>query len=239
MIYFIRGAGQTDVKIGYSANVKGRMVDLQVGMPREVELLLAIPGSQRDEKELHLRFRPFHIRGEWFELTSEIVDYIRDQQARDARPWLAKMPAAWSEPGSHHCDGCDLNYTGADAYEHAKVHQEWLDLCAAHGFIRTYLVLEAAKAAAWDALREASKAGRYDEAALAVGAIARAHFEERVRMCEGTPTSWESFALGYCNPVIADGCPEAWFAWSDSLPQRRFSLPREQKTAQGGRGGDE
>jgi hypothetical protein len=74
MIYFIETQGR--VKIGYSNDPQRRFSDLTVGCPTRCVLLAIIEGSMSDEKDLHERFKANRIRGEWFELTPEISDFM-------------------------------------------------------------------------------------------------------------------------------------------------------------------
>ena len=64
MLYFIR-SGQY-VKIGVSANPRGRIASIQTGNPDPIEVLGVVPGDRELEKELHREFAPLHHRGEWF-----------------------------------------------------------------------------------------------------------------------------------------------------------------------------
>lgn len=57
------------VKIGYtSGDPAKRLRDLQTGCPTKLDMFGYIPGTQRDERELHDEFSSAHIRGEWFDL---------------------------------------------------------------------------------------------------------------------------------------------------------------------------
>jgi len=75
MIYFIRFNGF--VKIGFSNNPNKRIASLQVGLPIEVEVLNISKGSRADEKSLHKLFINSKAKGEWFEFTDDIKEYIK------------------------------------------------------------------------------------------------------------------------------------------------------------------
>lgn len=64
------------VKIGYSADVRGRIMEMQVSNPHAVELLYAFPGDEKIEDFLHYAFDHLHHRGEWFRMDKQISDFI-------------------------------------------------------------------------------------------------------------------------------------------------------------------
>ncbi len=68
------------VKIGFSRNVRQRRRALQDGLPRALDTYLVIPGgSFRTEKELHIRFSRYRLRGEWFLFAGELAAWIEEQ----------------------------------------------------------------------------------------------------------------------------------------------------------------
>jgi len=73
-VYFIR-AGEY-VKIGFSNDAKHRIETLQTGQPYELECLCLIKGNRSTESKLHARFSKYHVRGEWFSQTEELMRYI-------------------------------------------------------------------------------------------------------------------------------------------------------------------
>lgn len=81
-VYFVLDATAEQIKIGHAKDPHARHRSLQVGNPNEIHLLGWI--KQRVpvalERELHERFKAHRVRGEWFECSEEIVDYIRDHR---------------------------------------------------------------------------------------------------------------------------------------------------------------
>jgi hypothetical protein len=65
-IYFIQSGEDGPIKIGYSGRPDRRLPQLQTGNPRELILRHVIPGDTSVERQLHTRFEPARIRGEWF-----------------------------------------------------------------------------------------------------------------------------------------------------------------------------
>ena len=89
-VYFIGIRAQpTYVKIGWtSVSAEARADDLQTGIPYELEVLGVLPGSQRDERQLHRRFEVARVRGEWFTPTTEIYEFIRTNTRKNRGEWF-------------------------------------------------------------------------------------------------------------------------------------------------------
>ena len=80
MIYFITQDNQF-VKIGYTKNnPERRIISLQIGNPRPLQIEKVINGGKSAEDALHIRFADYHIRGEWYWLSDEIRQYINSQE---------------------------------------------------------------------------------------------------------------------------------------------------------------
>lgn len=69
-VYAIGAAGHQAVKIGYAAQPRKRLADLQIGCPLALVLRWAFPAESAThvERALHKRFVRQRIRGEWFDL---------------------------------------------------------------------------------------------------------------------------------------------------------------------------
>lgn len=65
-IYFIQREDTGAVKIGLSKDPTRRLATLQTGNEFELKLRHLIPGGLPEERQLHQRFAPARIRGEWF-----------------------------------------------------------------------------------------------------------------------------------------------------------------------------
>lgn len=79
-VYFIQRGLDGPVKIGVTVDVRRRIEELQVGSAEELRLLVALPGTPEDESLLHKRFAAFHIRGEWFHPSAELLGWIEAAQ---------------------------------------------------------------------------------------------------------------------------------------------------------------
>ena len=75
-VYFLRDPTGF-VKIGTSINVAQRVAELQAANPRELTLVVSIPGDQAVELELHAHFAEHRERGEWFRDAPEIEALAR------------------------------------------------------------------------------------------------------------------------------------------------------------------
>lgn len=78
-IYFIQRGNM--VKIGFAANVKKRIRQLQTASPEPIALIAVLEAAPAVEKHLHHRFRKLRVRGEWFRLEKPILDFIADECA--------------------------------------------------------------------------------------------------------------------------------------------------------------
>jgi len=76
-IYFV-GNEHGVIKIGYTGiTPKRRLHQLQIASADKLTLLGVLKGNIRDEAKLHSRFSHLHIRGEWFEATESLMDFIQ------------------------------------------------------------------------------------------------------------------------------------------------------------------
>lgn len=78
MVYFVESEGL--VKIGSALEPKKRLAILATAIPYDLKLLFVMNGGLREETQLHELFKKSHYRGEWFYLSDEILDYIREQK---------------------------------------------------------------------------------------------------------------------------------------------------------------
>ena len=77
MIYFIQAGRLGPIKIGHTNNgVEERLKELQTGSPDKLILIGIIEGDVKKEQELHKRFKNYRVRGEWFNNSPELDNYI-------------------------------------------------------------------------------------------------------------------------------------------------------------------
>jgi hypothetical protein len=75
-VYFIRC--ESFVKIGAAACPATRLAQLQLANPQTLTLLGTVEGGRELERRLHAMFSKFHHRGEWYEMSSAIYNYITE-----------------------------------------------------------------------------------------------------------------------------------------------------------------
>ena len=77
LIYYIGSPEMRRIKIGYTSGCPfKRLRALQTGSPCDLTLMIAHPGTIDDEKSLHLEFDQFSVRGEWFDMSPELVFHV-------------------------------------------------------------------------------------------------------------------------------------------------------------------
>ena len=77
-VYFIHMENNLKMfKIGYSTNLKKRVESLQIGNPYLLCVYTTIDNvSRKKETQLHHFFSKKHIRGEWFAITPDMIDFV-------------------------------------------------------------------------------------------------------------------------------------------------------------------
>lgn len=79
-VYFIHDGRA--IKIGFSQSVSGRLHDLQVASPTKLHLVGYMDGTPADESALKKKFSDIRLRGEWFEPSDLILDYVEELAAQ-------------------------------------------------------------------------------------------------------------------------------------------------------------
>jgi hypothetical protein len=75
VVYFI-ACGDDLIKIGHTTNLRSRLRSLRTAAPKELRVLLVIPGTRDDEQELHRKFQAHRAGGEWFLRCDAITEFI-------------------------------------------------------------------------------------------------------------------------------------------------------------------
>ena len=77
-VYFIHEHNDlTQFKVGFSVDLKQRLTTLQMGNPRDLIVYKTIPNSSMTkEKEMQDYFASYHIRGEWYRITCDMIDAV-------------------------------------------------------------------------------------------------------------------------------------------------------------------
>ncbi|HEA66894.1 hypothetical protein LCGC14_1749250 [marine sediment metagenome] len=79
MIYFIKSESG-HVKIGFTndKNINKRLSVIQCGNPYKLEILRLLEWEYDQEYEIKKHFEKHKVRGEWFNLNQEIIDYTEN-----------------------------------------------------------------------------------------------------------------------------------------------------------------
>lgn len=79
-VYFVGSQVARMVKIGHAGNPLRRCLDLATGSPLPLRLYALQPGTVKDERALHRRFRPQRRYGEWFAFEGLLAAYIEERR---------------------------------------------------------------------------------------------------------------------------------------------------------------
>jgi hypothetical protein len=77
-IYFV--ANQGFIKIGWTVNWPSRISNLQVSSPTPIEVLLILGRPKVYERTMHHQFKKYRVRGEWFQDSPEIREFIESRR---------------------------------------------------------------------------------------------------------------------------------------------------------------
>ena len=79
-VYFIRLGNLSYYKIGFTRSLDTRLTMLENGLPLCIELIAFCksPMAEEIERAIHIKFSKQRTRGEWFKLTSQDVEFIKN-----------------------------------------------------------------------------------------------------------------------------------------------------------------
>lgn len=95
LVYFVCAEGGDRIKIGKTRDLTRRLLSLRAHSPTPLVVLATEPGGLQREAELHAKFAPMRLHGEWFRAEPELLDYI----ATLAVPNLYREPASTASTG--------------------------------------------------------------------------------------------------------------------------------------------
>ncbi len=76
-VYVVQANGYY-VKIGRAQNISERLRSMQTASPVPLRLLAIPSRNPDDEKSFHQRLKKSHVRGEWFRMDEQVVNFIRE-----------------------------------------------------------------------------------------------------------------------------------------------------------------
>lgn len=99
-VYFIVARKAGTVKVGFSANLRKRMIDLQTSASEPLAMAFSCAGDRELERALHAFLAPHVVSGEWFRYGAHIHDLIDEmcdflsEKAGDADEFGVPITAA-------------------------------------------------------------------------------------------------------------------------------------------------
>ena len=78
-VYLLHSHGHYKIGVTLDSSISRRVAQLQIGNPYIIEVLAktgTISNAYEIEKELHKKFKDNKVRGEWFTLNSDELEYI-------------------------------------------------------------------------------------------------------------------------------------------------------------------
>lgn len=87
VIYFLQESETKRVKIGHTRSANSlyeRFKTLQAGNSQELKIIGLAEGSSKEERYLHESFDQHRVRGEFFELHTDIESYIRSVNTKNS-----------------------------------------------------------------------------------------------------------------------------------------------------------
>lgn len=80
LIYFVIASELNKIKIGFSqGSLKTRLGAMQSQSPAILKILGSIKGTRFEEAEFHRKFSQYHSHLEWFNVSDEIMDFIKNE----------------------------------------------------------------------------------------------------------------------------------------------------------------
>jgi len=88
-VYFVL-ADNGMVKIGFTLDVERRFKRMQMDCPLKLYLIGVIKGDRYLESDLHMKFKKYRKRGEWFTVNDKILKYIKENSIDIKKSYLLK-----------------------------------------------------------------------------------------------------------------------------------------------------
>lgn len=98
-VYFIVAPHIGLVKIGFSVDLKTRLATISACSPVPVELAASLLGGYELENDLHWRFANSRVRGEWFDYSCEIQEFVQRVNCGTTLPPIEPAPYRHVRPG--------------------------------------------------------------------------------------------------------------------------------------------
>lgn len=84
MVYVLSAQGTPRYKIGWTKNLEKRLAALKTGCPYPVVPVAAIQDEDPAlERVLHRIYDKYRVHGEWFELPTDAVEWLKSAESKD------------------------------------------------------------------------------------------------------------------------------------------------------------
>ena len=80
LVYFVEAGIGGPIKIGWTQNLNRRVAELQTANAEKLHVLGTVAGTLDDEFTFHARFAHLRLEAEWFENSSEILDFLQGRR---------------------------------------------------------------------------------------------------------------------------------------------------------------
>lgn len=111
VVYYIQCSGSGLIKIGASADLCGRLAQMQSGSPHELMILATEPGGFDVERARHAQFSASRVRGEWFQDSELLRGHILAHcMPAETRSRSSKKMGGLSDDQIASAVGCSRTY---------------------------------------------------------------------------------------------------------------------------------
>lgn len=83
-VYLIQSGDNGPIKIGFTRNLKSRLLNIQTGHPYKLKVLLTLDANIETEHDLHVKFSRYRITNEWYEPVAELTEYIGSEKRKQS-----------------------------------------------------------------------------------------------------------------------------------------------------------
>jgi hypothetical protein len=126
MIYFIQEGNAGPIKIGFAIDPWKRIEQIQIGNSEKLNMLRTIPGNKKREREIHKLLSAYKKRGEWYEPTIEVIEFIKgldelEYEVMDLRAY-AVIRRDTENSETDYCPFCGKKHRHGKGDGHRGVH---------------------------------------------------------------------------------------------------------------------
>ena len=126
-VYAIQAGDDGPIKIGWAFDPRFRLAELQTGNAAELRIIGVVEADRMLERALHVRLRPYRLRGEWFKACPEVFEALRDEGFGNGRSDLRLLV---TDRNGKRCDNCSTLLTHEDGFSTCAACEEFASLRA-------------------------------------------------------------------------------------------------------------